>query len=251
MPARAGVLISLALSALVATGAAMAQEKTQPVVIELFTSQGCSSCPPADSLLSELIRNQPNLIALTMPVDYWDYIGWKDTLASPAFSARQKAYASMRGDHHVYTPQALINGVTHVVGSDRGEIATAARAAFGKDGALSVALAATSTEQGLSVDLGAAPQGAQRDAELWLFQIARERSVAIGRGENSGANVTYSNVVRQMKKIGDWNGTPVRFAIGRADLVSPDSDSWALVLQAGAEGRPGPILAAIASDQIK
>ena len=258
MPARAGSLITLALTAILAAGAAMGQEKgrgvrpTPPVVIELFTSQGCSSCPAADSLLSEMIRTHQQLIALTLPVDYWDYIGWKDTLASPAFTARQKAYGVVRGDHQIYTPQAVINGLSHVVGSDRDEIEAAARDTFGKDGALSVPLAANRGDgEGVSVDLGAAPQGAPREAGFWLFQIARERTVSIGRGENSGHSVTYANVVRHMRKIGDWMGRPVHFDVSRKDLTSPDSDTWVLVLQAGSEGRPGPILAAVSGDQIR
>jgi len=257
MPSSAGSLLSLALTAILAASAAMGQERgqvarpAQPVVIELFTSQGCSSCPPADSLLSEMIRDNPKLIALTLPVDYWDYFGWKDTLASPAFSARQKAYAATRNDHHIYTPQAVVNGVSHVVGSDRDEIQSASRAAFGKDGALSVPLAAHPNDNGLSVDLGAAPQGAPRAGTFWLFQIARERTVAIGRGENSGHRVTYANVVRHIRRIGEWAGQATRFDIAGQDLTSADSDSWVLVLQAGTESRPGPILAALSGDQIR
>src|SRR6476646_8850987 len=90
-------------------------------VIELFTSQGCSSCPPADKLLGELAKD-PSVIALSLPIDYWDYLGWKDTLADSRFSARQKAYSHMRGDRDVYTPQVIINGEAHVIGSDRARI---------------------------------------------------------------------------------------------------------------------------------
>ena len=90
-------------------------------LIELFTSQGCSSCPPADKLLGELAAD-PSLVALSDPIDYWDYLGWKDTLASPAHSARQRAYAHVRGDREVYTPQIVVNGATHVLGSDRAAI---------------------------------------------------------------------------------------------------------------------------------
>src|SRR6476620_3682028 len=87
-------------------------------VVELFTSQGCSSCPPADRILGELAKD-PTLIALSLPIDYWDYLGWKDTLADARFSARQKAYSQVRGDREVYTPQVVVNGSAHVVGSDR------------------------------------------------------------------------------------------------------------------------------------
>ena len=87
-------------------------------VVELFTSQGCSSCPPADKIIGELARD-PSVIALSMPIDYWDYLGWKDTLADSRFSARQKAYSQARGDRNVYTPQVIVNGSAHVIGSDR------------------------------------------------------------------------------------------------------------------------------------
>src|SRR3954465_15197222 len=87
-------------------------------VVELFTSQGCSSCPPADQIIGELAKD-PNVIALSMPIEYWDYLGWKDTLADSRFSARQKAYSQMRGDRDVYTPQVVVNGTVHVIGSDR------------------------------------------------------------------------------------------------------------------------------------
>src|SRR4051794_13625985 len=90
-------------------------------VVELFTSQGCASCPPADALLSELAK-RPNVIALSFPVDYWDYLGWKDTLAQPAFTARQRGYAHLRGDRQVYTPQLIVNGRKPCVGSDRAQI---------------------------------------------------------------------------------------------------------------------------------
>src|SRR6202007_878750 len=90
-------------------------------VVELFTSQGCSSCPSADRVLGELAKD-PSIIAMSMPIDYWDYLGWRDTVADARFSARQKAYSRMRGDREVYTPQAVINGSTHVIGSDRAGI---------------------------------------------------------------------------------------------------------------------------------
>src|SRR5690349_11098694 len=92
-------------------------------VVELFTSQGCSSCPPADAFFLELSRRS-DVISLSLPVDYWDYLGWKDTLAQPAFTARQRAYASARNDKQVYTPQAIVNGAKAVVGSDRNKIDT-------------------------------------------------------------------------------------------------------------------------------
>src|SRR3954471_5917931 len=106
-------------------------------VVELFTSQGCSSCPPADKIIGALARD-PSIIALSMPIDYWDYLGWKDTLADSRFSARQKAYSLMRGDRDVYTPQAVVNGEAHVLGSDRSEIERAIEVTREGDGVMSV-----------------------------------------------------------------------------------------------------------------
>src|SRR5436305_9491075 len=106
-------------------------------VVELFTSQGCSSCPAADKLLGELARD-PNVIALSLPIDYWDYLGWKDTLADARFTARQKAYSRMRGDRDVYTPQVIVNGSAHVVGSDRAKIEGAIDATKKTEGVMSV-----------------------------------------------------------------------------------------------------------------
>src|ERR1700742_3137201 len=107
-------------------------------VVELFTSQGCSSCPPADKLMGELAKEDPSIITLSMPIDYWDYLGWKDTLADSRFSARQKAYSHMRGDRDVYTPQVVINGSAHVIGSDRAGIEQAIDTTQKTDGVMSV-----------------------------------------------------------------------------------------------------------------
>src|SRR5580698_3056008 len=106
-------------------------------VVELFTSQGCSACPPADKLIGELARD-PSVIALSMPIDYWDYLGWKDTLADARFSARQKAYSQVRGDREVYTPQVVVNGSVHVIGSDRDAIEDAIGDTIKTDGVMSI-----------------------------------------------------------------------------------------------------------------
>ena len=115
------VLIAALLSATSAAATNAAAMERPRGVVELFTSQGCSSCPPADRIVGELAKD-PSLVVLSLPVDYWDYIGWKDTLASPQCTARQKGYAAARGDGQVYTPQAVINGRIHVVGSKRAAV---------------------------------------------------------------------------------------------------------------------------------
>src|SRR6185369_13617653 len=117
--------VALSLAVVASTMVAAADVSAEPRgVIELFTSQGCSSCPPADKLAGELARD-PSLIVLSLPVDYWDYLGWKDTLALPGHTNRQRAYSKARGDREVYTPQVVVNGVKHVLGSDKTAIENA------------------------------------------------------------------------------------------------------------------------------
>src|SRR5215813_9471318 len=124
-------------------------------VVELFTSQGCSSCPPADKIIGELAKD-PSIIAMSMPIDYWDYLGWKDTLADSRFSARQKAYSRMRGDREVYTPQAVVNGSVHVIGSDRNSIENAIGATTKSDGVMSIPVTMTQSGKELTVSVAAA-----------------------------------------------------------------------------------------------
>ena len=128
-------------------------------VVELFTSQGCSSCPPADKLIGELAKD-PSIIALSMPIDYWDYLGWKDTLADSRFSARQKAYSHMRGDRDVYTPQAVINGSAHVIGSDRAGIEGAIDETEKTSGVMSVPVTMSVTGRQINVSVAASRSGA-------------------------------------------------------------------------------------------
>src|ERR1700759_483479 len=127
-------------------------------VVELFTSQGCSSCPPADRIIGELAKD-PSVIALSMPIDYWDYLGWKDTLADARFSARQKAYSQMRGDREVYTPQVVVNGSAHVVGSDRAGIESAIGDTKKTDGVMSVPVTMTINGRQISVSVAASSKG--------------------------------------------------------------------------------------------
>src|SRR6516165_1285520 len=127
-------------------------------VVELFTSQGCSSCPPADKIIGEL-SNDPSIIALSMPIDDWDYLGWKDTLADARFSARQRAYSRVRGDREVYTPQAVINGSAHVIGSDREGIESAIGATAKTDGVMSVPVEMSLMGGQVTVSVAASSKG--------------------------------------------------------------------------------------------
>ena len=132
-------------------------------VVELFTSQGCSSCPPADKIIGELAKD-PSVIALSMPIDYWDYLGWKDTLADARFSARQKAYSQMRGDREVYTPQVVVNGSAHVIGSDRAGIEGAIGDTRKTDGVMSVPVSMTLAGKQINVSVAASSKAPPRVA---------------------------------------------------------------------------------------
>lgn len=208
-------------------------------VIELFTSQGCSSCPPADELLAEL-ATEPGTIVLSLPVDYWDYLGWKDTLARPEFTARQRAYSTARGDLQVYTPQAVVNGVTHAVGSNRHEIASALTNAA--DISLQVSINLSLSDDAMTIGIGDAPDGTRRIGRLLLMPYLKSRDVAIGRGENARRSVRYTNVVREVIDVSEWNGKPLRVVVPRAKL--PAADGYVAILQAGGPGKPGAILGA-------
>ncbi len=211
-------------------------------VLELFTSQGCSSCPAADKLVGELAAD-PTLIAMSLAIDYWDYLGWKDTLALAGHSRRQRAYAKSRNDRQVYTPQMVVNGTAHVLGSDKAAIESVI-AQTRKDGetlALPVHLAVTDGK--LNVDV---PQGAEEHGEVWLCPITRSISVAIARGENRGSTITYHNVVRRWLKLGEWTGKGQSWKVPLSDLIPKDKDidTAAVVVQRGVATSPGLMLGA-------
>jgi hypothetical protein len=211
-------------------------------LLELFTSQGCSSCPAADKLLGDLAAD-PSLIALSLPIDYWDYLGWKDTLASPGHSARQRAYAHVRGDRQVYTPQVVVNGSTHALGSDKAAIEKAIIQTDQKSGVMSVPVSMTVGGGSLSVKVESA-ESEHNAGEVWLCPLARAVAVAIGRGENRGRTITYHNVVRSWLKLGDWTGTAATWNVPMSQLKADGIDAAAVMLQEGSRDKPGMILGA-------
>jgi hypothetical protein len=210
-------------------------------VVELFTSQGCSSCPSADAVLGRLSERE-DVIALSLSIDYWDYLGWKDTLASPKFSERQRAYAHTRGDGAIYTPQAVVNGLVHVNGADEGLIdRTIAKTGTTVAGSF-VPVRLSEMKERLVVETGSAQMSAAaKEATLWLAVIAAHVTVPITRGENQGRAVTYNNVVRDLMPIGMWNGKPMTVQLERHSFMRPDADRCAAFLQ---QGKAGPIVGA-------
>jgi hypothetical protein len=213
-------------------------------VVELFTSQGCSSCPPADKIIGELAKD-PSVIALSMPIDYWDYLGWKDTLADARFSARQKAYSQIRGDRDVYTPQVVVNGSVHVVGSDLAGIESAITDTDKTDGVMSVPVSVTLAGKQINVSVAAsekAPAGAH--GEVWIGSVSKAVPISIGRGENRGREVTYHNVVRNLLKVGDWNGSSTSWTVPLENISRDGVDAAVVYVQDGNRDKPGPMLGA-------
>lgn len=244
-------LVPAAIALLSLGGTALRAEPAgiQPkAVVELFTSQGCSSCPPADALVVELSRN-PEVIALTLPVTYWDYLGWKDTLGKDAFAKRQKHYAKARGDGQVYTPQAVINGASHIVGSDKTEIERAVQPSSGTEFIATVKLSEAAGN--LRVQIVPLDRPGDRTAGVWLMPTTRMVTVPITRGENQGKTVSYANVVRGLIRIGDWNGKEAVLTVPLSATHAAEADSYVVIVQVDQPGKygvmPGPILAAARS----
>lgn len=212
-------------------------------VVELFTSQGCANCPPADAFLGELAR-EDDLVTLSYPVDYWDYLGWKDTAAKPEFTARQKAYANRRGDHDVFTPQVVINGRARLVGSDRGGIRREIAEAEDVRHDLGVGVEVEAGRDVLRVRLPDGPAGEPAHATIWLVRYDLARTVTIGRGENSGRTLTYTHLVRSLQPIGMWKGHALTIELPRPEGEDDPNFGCAVLVQADHAGVPGPILGA-------
>lgn len=230
-----------AAAVVLASAVASSSVSAEPrAVLELFTSQGCSSCPAADKLLAEFSAD-PTVIALTLAIDYWDYLGWKDTLALSGHSKRQKAYATARHDREIYTPQVVVNGMMHVLGSDRNAIERAITSTRRTAGTLSVPVALAVANGSVNVKV---PENGEERAELWLCPISKAVAVTIGRGENNGRTITYHNVVRRWIKLGEWAGKSQTWNVKLADFAGGDIDNVAVLLQRGAAAKPSLMLGA-------
>ncbi|MEQ8895871.1 MAG: DUF1223 domain-containing protein [Roseovarius sp.] len=189
------------LTAFLITLAAPATAQERPVLVELYTSQGCSSCPPADAFLHKLAA-RGDVIALALHVDYWDYIGWKDNFARPEYTARQRGYAKVANRRMVYTPQMIINGADHVVGTRPMDVTDLIRKHHGA--AARVALSVVERPGRLEIDATAAT-GAAGTATVRLFRYLPQETVAIKRGENAGKSVSYTHIVTDMDVVADWD----------------------------------------------
>ncbi len=220
--------VNLFLGAALLLAPVMAKAE-HPVVVELYTSQGCSSCPPADRLLAELATHD-NVIPLALHVDYWDYLGWKDAFAMPEFSDRQRLYARAWHERSVYTPQMVVQGVNYMVGSRADEIQRQIMQAEAVDE--HVALAVASRGSGIEIEIMPL-NGPPLEADIHLVRYAAGETVMIERGENAGKTIAYINVVQSWETVGRWDGkAPAVVRVPRAE-----SGSYVVILQAPGPGR--------------
>lgn len=202
----------------------------EPVVLEEFQSQGCSSCPPANANVNAL-ADRPEVLALSYAVTYWDQLGWKDTFDQAAFTQRQWDYAHYAGRGNVATPQVIVNGRTAIVGSNRNELLQT----LASEGSPTGGPAITAVPSAVSMSAGKAAQ----PATVWLVRYdPREQWVSIRAGENEGRKLPHRNIVRELTQLGAWTGEAASFAMPRASDPALRS---AILVQAV---KGGPIIAA-------
>lgn len=212
----------------------LAQSVSEPgVVVELYTSQGCASCPPADALMEQLVQ-QPGVIALSLHVDYWDYIGWQDTFGNARFTARQKAYAHAAGEKMIYTPQIIVAGGERLVGNEGEAVAVAVQRGAGRPSDVALKL----SRDGDMVTISAqSPAPLPAPVRVQLVRYLPQQTVEIAGGENAGQIVTYSNIVTDWQIVGEWAGQEP------LDLTVPAAGSAPVVVILQNEG-PSDIIAA-------
>jgi len=220
----------LVLALTVAASVAAAAER-QATVVELYTSEGCSSCPPADAYLGDLAKRD-DLIALSYHVDYWDYIGWKDTYALPINSTRQRDYARYLGMGYVYTPQMVVQGMAHTTGSNR----TAVEGLIQNvQGAKRLPVSLTPVAGGIRIDI---PGGTfDEQARILVAAYDNQDETNIRRGENAGRKIAYYNVVRVLKPVGTWDGKPVSLTVTAEDIDTTGRNGCAVLVQSTKNGR--------------
>ncbi|MGX8011202.1 DUF1223 domain-containing protein [Mesorhizobium sp. ORM8.1] len=210
-------------------------------VVELFTSQGCSSCPPADEFFAEL-ASKDNIVALAYHVNYWDYLGWQDTLSNKENTERQYDYMRAFNSRSVYTPQAVINGRNHVNGASRKEV-DGALARLDRIGeGMRVGIKVSRTSDRVMIDAGDAGDGPS-DAHVVIVYFDPPQTISIGQGENSGRSMTYWNAVSDIQTAGMWHGKAQRYELPMTEIAK--RAGCAVLLQSvGKDGMPGPILGA-------
>ena len=206
----------------------------ETVVLELFTSQGCSSCPSADVFLGELAAERDDVVALSFHVDYWDYIGWEDPFATARMTARQKAYSKALGIAYVYTPQLVIDGVLHVTGSDRYAVKQAIAVSRSRQATRAPVAVEYRAPGRLTVEIGAA-EGYHGAATILLVSLDRQHTTTVDAGENRGRTLVNHHVVRSYRPIGSWTGEAMTLEL-EPDALGNVGDGRAVLVQTR-EGR--------------
>ncbi|MCV9945969.1 MULTISPECIES: thioredoxin family protein [unclassified Rhizobium] len=231
LPLIAGVVLS---------GPLQAEDGTPKGVVELFTSQGCSSCPPADAAFRKLV-NQGDVIALAYHVDYWNYLGWADTLSSKENTERQYGYAKTMGRSNVYTPQAIVNGRDHLAGADLNGINTKIDTYSSEGNGLTVPISAAMRGDELEIKIGAG----QGKANVVMVYFDKEKTIDVEKGENSGQKLSYLHSVTNVETVGMWDGKATSLTLPASVLQRPQLEGCAILLQsATADGDPAAILGA-------
>jgi hypothetical protein len=234
--------LALSAASMVATSA-VAQPPT--TVLELFTAEGCSVCPPADDVFSQYTARS-DVLALTFNVDYWDYLGWKDTLATSDNTDRQKQYADARGDGQIYTPQVVVDGHAHVIGNDRKQIDKAIAA---NTGTLSVPITMSASDDAITVTVADAASSSVPHGTVWLVMYDPTVSVDVQHGDNAGKTLTFNNVVRKIRAIAMWKGSQISVDVPRSEMAKAKMQHGAVILQAERDdGLPGSVIGAATID---
>jgi hypothetical protein len=228
-------LLAGMLAGIVASAPASADPKA---LVELFTSQGCSSCVSADAYFAELAKRD-DVVAISLHVDYWDYLGWRDTLGDAAYTTRQRDYAAAHGTRRVYTPQIVVNGVSGYVGSDRRSIEAAI-----KQSSLPVPVTIRHGDGTVEIEVAARPDTSTNPATIRLVLLTSEAEVAIARGENAGRTIEYYNVVREIRPIGMWGGEAVEITLPEDEIMADGVDTCAILVQEDLADGPGAIIGA-------
>ncbi|WP_028033747.1 thioredoxin family protein [Chelativorans sp. J32] len=235
-------LLKMGLAAVALPGCLrIAGAATRPIaVVELFTSQGCSRCPPADALFVELAERS-NIVALAYHIDYWDYLGWEDSLAVPENTERQHAYGEVLGTG-VYTPQIVVNGQKDVVGADRNAVLNAVQPADGAGG-LAVDVALSTAGKNIAIEIGGG-ESAEAGAHVLLVYYRPSYTAEIRAGENKGKTVEYRNIVTGHQTVGVWHGKEMRLEFPKSEIKSRGGCCAVLVQSADEDGNPKAILGA-------
>ncbi|MES2341097.1 MAG: DUF1223 domain-containing protein [Pseudomonadota bacterium] len=220
---------NVALFSLLVAALPLAAQARPPVVVELYTAQGCASCGEANAYVDKL-ADKPGVLVLTFPVDYWDYLGWADTFAKPEFAERQKAYVARLDLREPYTPQVVVDGRAQAGGLQTDKIdrlvADAAQAARRAPDMAFIG------QRRVDVGFGTPPRGG---AEVWLVRYdPREQDVTVRKGDNRGQTVPHRNVVVQIKRLGPWRGRPTAYRLPQAPA---EGLATAVIVQAAHGGR--------------